>query len=184
MDGVHGCMTSGASRLHYVAGVTQIAPGGPTNEWQGRRAQQPREGLLASKGVQFPRGTNLATVSTPVTMTGPAGFGIWGVGRREASRETREHGGNFRPRTKTHFPRPRASTYREIRLLGLKEHLGIPSQNCSPPLAESPFCYILSEDLDPSRKNGRSHTSLLLTGVRGGVSTFDIPKKRNRYIHG
>ena len=45
-------VTSGASRLHHTAGSTQIAPGGPTNEWQGRRA---REGLLASKGVlQFP----------------------------------------------------------------------------------------------------------------------------------
>ena len=28
-----------------------------------------------------------------------------------------------------------------------------------PPLADSHSCYILSEDLDPSRKNGRSHTS-------------------------
>ena len=28
-----------------------------------------------------------------------------------------------------------------------------------PPLADSPLCYILSEDLDPSRKNGRSQTS-------------------------
>ena len=100
----------------------------------------------------------------------------------EASHETREQGGNFRPRTKTHFPRPRDSTYREIRLWGLKEHLVIPSQNCSP-LSWSPLCYILSKDLNPSRKKGRSHTSLLLTGVRGGVSTFDIPKKRNRYIH-
>ena len=89
----------------------------------------------------------------------------------------------FPSRQKILIPRPRVSTYREIRLWGLKEHLGIPSQN-PPPLADSPLlCYILSEDLDPSRKNGRSHTYLLLTGVRGGVSTFDIPKKRNRYIH-
>ena len=83
MDGVHGRsrVTSGASRLHHLAGVTQVAPGDPANEWQGRRAQQPRTGLLASKWVlQFPWGTNLATVRTPVAMTGPAGFGIWGGG--------------------------------------------------------------------------------------------------------
>ena len=107
MDWVHGHsrVTSGASRLHHLAGVTQVAPGGPTNEWQGLRAQQPPTGLLASKWViQFPWGTNLATVSTPVAMTGPAGFVIWGVerreasreGRPEASRETRDQRGNFR----------------------------------------------------------------------------------------
>ena len=81
MDWVHGRsrVTSGASRLHHLAGVTQVAPGGPTNEWQGLRAQQPPTGLLASKWViQFPWGTNLATESTPVAMTGPAGFEIWG----------------------------------------------------------------------------------------------------------
>ena len=40
MDGVHSRspVTSGATRLHHTAGSTQIAPGGPTNEWQGRRA--------------------------------------------------------------------------------------------------------------------------------------------------
>ena len=57
MDWVHGHsrVTSGASRLHHLAGVTQVAPGGPTNEWQGLRAQQPPTGLLASKWViQFP----------------------------------------------------------------------------------------------------------------------------------
>ena len=53
MDWVHGHsrVTSGASRLHHLAGVTQVAPGGPTNEWQGLRAQQPPTGLLASKWV-------------------------------------------------------------------------------------------------------------------------------------
>ena len=55
-------------------------------------------------------------------------------GRREASHETHEQGDNFRPRTKTHFPRPRASTYRGNRLWGLKEHLVIPSQ-IVPPLS-------------------------------------------------
>ena len=69
-------------------------------------------------------------------------------------------------------------------LRGLKGTSGIPSQNLFPPLAESPLLIHLSEYLNPSRKRGRSHTSLLLTGVRGEVSTFDIPKKRNRYIHG
>ena len=57
MDWVHGRsrVTSGASRLHHLAEVTQVAPGGPTNEWQGLRAQQPPTGLLASKWVlQFP----------------------------------------------------------------------------------------------------------------------------------
>ena len=107
MDWVHGHsrVTSGASRLHHLAGVTQVAPGGPTNEWQGLRAQHPPTGLLASKWViQFPLGTNLATVSTPVAMTGPTGFVIWGVERREACREGRPEAsprdsrprGNFR----------------------------------------------------------------------------------------
>ena len=83
---------------------------------------------------------------------------------------------NMPSRQKILIPRPCVSTYREIRFWGLKEHLHT--------FPDSPLlCYILNEDLDPSRKNGRSHTSLLLTGVRGGVSTFDIPKKRNRYIH-
>ena len=43
MDWVHGRsrVTSGASRLHHLAGVTQVAPGGPTNVWQGLLAQQP-----------------------------------------------------------------------------------------------------------------------------------------------
>ena len=57
MDWVHGRsrVTSEASRLHHLAGVTQVAPGGPTNEWQGLLAQQPPTGLLASKWVlQFP----------------------------------------------------------------------------------------------------------------------------------
>ena len=66
---------------HHVAGVT---PGGPTNKWQGLRAQQPPTGLLASKWVLQ---RNLSTVSYPVAMTGPAGFGIWGLGRRVASLE-------------------------------------------------------------------------------------------------
>ena len=61
-------------------------------------------------------------------------------GRREASHETREQGGNFRPRTKTHFPRPRASTYRKKTASGVEGTSGIPSQNLLPPLAESPFC--------------------------------------------
>ena len=96
MDWVHGHsrVTSGASRLHHMAGVTQVTPGGPTNEWQGLRAQQPQTGLLASKWVV---GTSLYTASTPVTMTGLVGFGTWGMGRREASLETGKHGGHFRP---------------------------------------------------------------------------------------
>ena len=86
MDWVHGHsrVTSGASRLHHLAGVTQVAPGGPTNEWQGLRAQQPPTGLLASKWVVS---TSLYTASTPVTMTGLLGDETWGMGRREASRE-------------------------------------------------------------------------------------------------
>ena len=89
MDWVHGHsrVTSGASRLHHLAGVTQVAPGGPTNEWQGLRAQQPPTGLLASKWVIS---TSLYTASTPVTMTGLLGDETWGMGRREASRETRD----------------------------------------------------------------------------------------------
>ena len=96
MDWVHGRsrVTNGASRLHHVAGVTQVTPGGPTNKWQGLRAQQPPTRLLASKWVLQ---KNLSTVSYPVAMTGPAGFGIWGLGRREASLEASKHGGNFRP---------------------------------------------------------------------------------------
>ena len=88
MDWVHGHsrVTSGASRLHHLAGVTQVAPGGPTNEWQGLRAQQPPTGLLASKWVVS---TSLYTASTPVTMTGLLGDETWGMGRREASREGR-----------------------------------------------------------------------------------------------
>ena len=95
MDWVHGRsrVTNGASRLHHVAGVTQVTPGGPTNKWQGLRAQQSPTGLLASKWVLQ---KNLSTVSYPVAMTGPAGFGIWGLGRREASLEASKHGGNFR----------------------------------------------------------------------------------------
>ena len=54
-------------------------------------------------------------------------------GRREASHETRKQGGNFRLRTKTHFPRPRASTYREKTASGVKGTSGIPSQNLFPP---------------------------------------------------
>ena len=53
-----------------------------------------------------------------------------------------------------------------------------------PPLADSPLlCYILSEGLDPSRKNGRSHTSLLLTGVKSGSppSTF-LRREIDTYI--
>ena len=84
MDWVHGRsrVISGASRLHHVAGITQVTPGGPTNEWQGLRAQQPRTGLLASKWVF---GKDLSTASTPVAMTGLVGFGTWGMGRRKAS---------------------------------------------------------------------------------------------------
>ena len=96
MDWVHGRsrVISGASRLHHVAGITQVTPGGPTNEWQGFRDQQPRTGLLASKWVF---GKGLSTASTPVAMTGLVGFGTWGMGRREASLETGKHGGHFRP---------------------------------------------------------------------------------------
>ena len=81
MDWVHGHsrVTSGASRLHHMAGVTQVTP---------------QAGLLASKWVV---GTSLYTASTPVAMTGLVGFGTWGMGRREASLETGKHGGHFRP---------------------------------------------------------------------------------------
>ena len=139
MDWVHGRsrVTSGASRLHHVAGITRVTPGGPTNEWQGLWAQQPPTGLLASKWVF---GKNLSTVSTPIAMTGPAGFGIWGMGRCEASLEAGKHGRPFPPgRTKSLIPRLPTSTYQETRLWGLKEHLGnarrgpLLSQICSPP---------------------------------------------------
>ena len=46
-----------------------------------------------------------------------------GEERREASHETRKQGGNFRPRTKTHFPRPRASTYREKTASGVERNI-------------------------------------------------------------
>ena len=53
MDWVHGRsrVTSGASRLHHLAGVTQVAPGGPTNEWQGLRAQQPPTAPVREKSL-------------------------------------------------------------------------------------------------------------------------------------
>ena len=92
-----------------------------------------------------------------------------GVERREASRE-----GTSPKAARLNLPGDSA--------LGVEGTSGHTFPELCPPLAESPFCYILNEDLNPSRKNGRSHTSLLLTGVRGGVSTFDIPKKRKK-IH-
>ena len=61
-------------------------------------------------------------------------------GCREASHETREQGGNFRPRTKTHFPRPRASTYREKTASGVERNIWYTFPELFPPLAESPFC--------------------------------------------
>ena len=132
MGWVHGRsrVTSGASRLHHVAGVTRVTPGGPTNKWQGLQAQQPPTGLLASKWVLQ---KNLSTASTPVAMTGLVGFGIcrpWRLANMEAISEGR---------TKSLIPRLSTSTYQETRLWGLKEHLGnaprgpLPSQICSPP---------------------------------------------------
>ena len=120
-------------------GSLRSHPGAPPTSGKVLRAQQPPTGLLASKWVLQ---KNLSTVSYPVAMTGPAGFGIWGLGRREASLEASKHGGNFRPeRTKNLIPMPLASTYQETRLWGLKEPLGKPSQICSPPppLGRIPF---------------------------------------------
>ena len=58
----------------------------------------PVKGCWLARGVlQFPWGKNSAVgTPTPALQAGPIGIGIWGVGRHEASRETREHGGNFR----------------------------------------------------------------------------------------
>ena len=140
MDWVHGRsrVISGASRLHHVAGITQVTPGGPTNEWQGLRAQQPRTGLLASKWVF---GKDLSTASTPVAMTGLVGFGTWGMGRREASLETGKYGGHFRPEgrkdaRKDEKPDSKAAN---LNLLGdsaleVEGASGpLPSHICSPP---------------------------------------------------
>ena len=161
MAAVHGRsrVTGGAWRPHHTAGFTQVTPGGHTHEWHSRRVQRPREGPLASKGVlQFLWGKN-STVGTPALQAGPIGIGVWGMRCREASCEICEHGSYFRLKDENP-PGPLVSTYRENQLLGKMEPLGIPSQTCSPPpLADSHSCYILSEDLDPSRKNGRSHTS-------------------------
>ena len=158
-------------------GSLKSHPGALPTSGKASGPNSPRPGCWLASGSSSSCEGQIS-LSTPVAMTGPAGFGIWGGGGGGTlwDSQTRR---NFRLNRKSN-PRSRVSTYREIRLMGLKEHLVIPSQNCSPPpLAESPLML-----LNPSRKNGRSHTSLLLTGVRGGVSTFDIPKKRNRYIHG
>ena len=78
------------------------------------------------------------------------------MGRREASREICEHGSYFRlkdenPASSLNLPRESA--------LGVDGTSGHTFPDLFPPLADSPSCYILSEDLDPSRKNGRNHTS-------------------------
>ena len=57
MDGVHGRsrVTSGASRLHHVAGFTQIAPGAlPTSG----KADGPNTGVKGVKGCWLARGSS------------------------------------------------------------------------------------------------------------------------------
>ena len=87
------------------------------------------------------------------------------MGRREASRETCEHGSYFRLKREVLLldenPASRAASLNlpGESALGEDGTSGHTFPDLFPPLPDSPFCYILSEDLDPSRKNGRSHTS-------------------------
>ena len=99
------------------------------------------------------------------------------MGRREASRETCEHGSYFRLKDENPASRAASLNLPGESALGEDGTSGsghtFPDLFPPPPLADSPSCYILSEDLDPSRKNGRSHFFCFLsTGLRGGVSTF------------
>ena len=131
--------------------IDYLSVGAASYMWQGLRAQQPQTGLLASKWVV---GTSLYTASTPVTMTGLLGDETWGMGRREASLETGKHG----------LP---ISTYQETQPWRLKEHLGnapkgpLPSQICSPPLAESPLDpFVVEEDFrEACWRSHRFHAS-------------------------
>ena len=86
-------------------------------------------------------------------------LGVWGMGRREASRETCEHGSYFRLKDENPASRAASLNLPGESALGEDGTSGHTFPDLFPPLADSPSCYILSEDLDPSRKNGRSHTS-------------------------
>ena len=133
MDWVHGRsrVTSGASRLHHLAGVTQVAPGAPPTSGKASWPNSPRQGCWLASGSSSSREGQISPLWAPPSQwrdppaLGSGGGTPWGVPIGTP------WGVPWDSRT-THFPRPRASTYRENRLWGLKEHLVIPSQNCSP----------------------------------------------------
>ena len=81
------------------------------------------------------------------------------MGRREASREICEHGSYFRLKDENPASRAVSLNLPGESALGEDGTSGHTFPDLFPPLADTPSCYILSEDLDPSRKNGRSHTS-------------------------